>query len=742
MRRTSLPVLIAVLFAALLALSACGGGDPEALDAAGPTREVTREVPVTRVVEVPVTVPAPDQAPPERPAPRPVSAEIPFATLWVGSAHAATDAEAFVHWDDADPPEVPATCAKCHSSSGFQDFLGVDGTQAGVVDGPAEIGSVIGCAACHNEATVAMTSVTFPSGVTVEGLAPEARCMACHQGRASTEQVNQSIVRATVTEPDAVSAEIGFTNIHYLAAAATQFGGVAAGGYQYEGQTYDGKFAHVEGYDTCVSCHDPHSLEIELEACAACHDGVGSREDLRDIRMAGSLADYDGDGDTDEGIYFEIESLRDTLLEAIRIYAADVSGTAIVYDSHSHPYFFIDTNGNGAADEGEAVSANRYNAWTARLARAAYNYQMSLKDTGAYAHGGKYIIQLLFDSIADLNAALPEPMDTSGLRRTGAGHFAGSEEAFRHWDAEGAVPGSCSKCHSAAGLPLLVREGVTMSQAPSGGLACTTCHDSLAEFTRHAVASVAFPSGAAVDTGSPDANLCSTCHQGRESTASVDRATGELDDDTVADLSFRNVHYYGAGATLMGTEARGAYEYAGREYVGRNEHVGAFSTCTDCHDPHALDVRVESCAACHEGVESAEDLGNVRMGGPDYDGDGDRREGIAGEVETLHEALYAAIRDYAREVAGSPIAYDAHSHPYFFIDGNGNGVADPDEAVRANQYASWTPRLLRAAYNYQYVIKDPGAYAHNARYAIQVLYDGLEDLGTRIPVDMKGTSRP
>ena len=49
---------------------------------------------------------------------------------------------------------------------------------------------------------------------------------------------------------------------------------------------------------------------------------------------------------------------------------------------------------------------------------------------------------------------------------------------------------------------------------------------------------------------------------------------------------------------------------------------------------------------------------------------------------------------------------------------NGDGKADKDEAKYPNRYKAWTPRLLRAAYNYQFVTKDPGAFAHNPTYAI------------------------
>ncbi|KAA0265766.1 MAG: hypothetical protein EDM79_16530, partial [Chloroflexi bacterium] len=197
----------------------------------------------------------------------------------------------------------------------------------------------------------------------------------------------------------------------------------------------------------------------------------------------------DGDGDNSEGMYYEIEGLQANLFAEIQKYAADKAGAAILYDSASYPYWFTDTNGNGTADEGEVAFPNAYSTWTPRLLKAAYNYQVSLKDPGAFAHGNKYIVQLLFDSIADLGG------DTSALAREDAGHFAGNTEAFRHWDAEeegnGTVPFGCVKCHTATGLPTYIKDGGTtvvtgsgttaitgLSPMPaSNGFACSTCHN-------------------------------------------------------------------------------------------------------------------------------------------------------------------------------------------------------------------------------------------------------------------------
>ena len=56
------------------------------------------------------------------------------------------------------------------------------------------------------------------------------------------------------------------------------------------------------------------------------------------------------------------------------------------------------------------------------MLRAAYNYQLALKDPGAFAHNGKYAIQLLYDSVADLNLKLTKKIDLSKARRNDGGH--------------------------------------------------------------------------------------------------------------------------------------------------------------------------------------------------------------------------------------------------------------------------------------------------------------------------------
>ena len=115
------------------------------------------------------------------------------------------------------------------------------------------------------------------------------------------------------------------------------------------------------------------------------------------------------------------------------------------------------------------------------------------------------------------------------------------------------------------------------------------------------------------------------------------------------------------------------------------------------------------------------------------------------EYVPLPDSLKALVRKQWTEIrdgTGKAIAYNPDAFPYFFVDTNGNGTADKDEAVAANRYNVWTPRLLKAAYNYQFVTKDPGAFAHNSTYAIELLYDSLSDLGGKVSVDLSKAKRP
>ncbi len=649
--------LIGLLIVTAVVLAACGGAATTPAPVVEPTK-----APATAV---PTVVPTVDPAEAIKP-------------IFAASGHADAAAEAFVHWDGETPAEVPTSCAKCHTSAGYQDFI-VDGKVDAAV--PAAPSGTLECATCHNDTAAAMTSVTFPSGIVVENLGPEAICMTCHQGRQSKVSVDKKITDFAVTDVDAVVAPIKdkdgkdvnftFPNVHYFAAAGTLYGSQAHVGYEYDGKLYDIKNQHVDGYDTCLGCHDQHSLEVKVEACAECHEGVVAVDDLKNVREPSSYPDYDGDGDVTEGVAFEVAGLQETLYSSIQAYAKEVAGLGIVYDAATNPYWFADADGDGAIDQVDGKNVN-YNAFTARLMKATYNYQVSVKDPGAFAHGGKYVMELLYDSIEDLNASekLTTKFDATTLAREDTGHFNGARETWRHWDVDAdgnpvyTVEAACAKCHSSSGLPtLLAGETVPETGVPAGnGLMCLTCHDGANFPDRIAPDEVTMPSGMVVSYGEDaDSNLCIECHQGRASKKTIDDKIAQFPGaaeapDTVVEptadgtkFSFSNAHYLGVAAVWFGTDAQGFYEYDGKTYVGTNPHaaVNGKSGCTGCHDAHNGTPDEEACKACH-GETSMDDLRGMSSTG-DYNGNGDTTEGLRAEYRGLRDVLYAEIQKYAKD---------------------------------------------------------------------------------------------
>lgn len=312
--------------------------------------------------------------------------------------------------------------------------------------------------------------------------------------------------------------------------------------------------------------------------------------------------------------------------------------------------------------------------------------------------------------------------------------------SFTYWNRGGEVPVACAACHSQSGFAdFLGADGSTHGKVDRPGainapIGCASCHTAAA----HNLNSITFPSGVTVG-GLGSSAVCSVCHQGRQSGDAVAAAVGGFGEDQVSSkLSFVNIHYGVAASVMHGADVRGGYQYPGRFYSGRLRHVPSANTCVDCHDPHSTRVATGACLACHRGVT---DIREIRTRHADFDGDGDTTRGVYAEIAGLHARLYQAIRVYASEVAGAPIVY-AGSFPYFFTDKDGDGEITPTDAVPANQYTNWTPRLLKAAYNYQVVAKDRGGYVHNPTYVLQILHDSLESLSGRIEIDMRSIRRP
>lgn len=338
----------------------------------------------------------------------PASISIPNAraiAAWARSGHADASSESFTHWDE--DGAIPADCATCHSGVGFRAFHGLDGSPKGLTEDPFPIGGVVDCETCHNAGMSRITEIALPAGIIHPVSSGEASCITCHQGRASGARVTDAVEGMS---EDTANKALRFINPHYNIAAATNLGGYAGLGFQYPGKTYSGRFNHAKPVSTCVSCHEPHELTVAEETCLTCHQS----DDPKAIRIA--RQSYDGSGNTQKGIYHDINANADLLMSLIRDYAAEVAGKPIIYDGSRYPYFFADANADGLADESDGRPVV-YADFTPRLLKAVYNWKFIKADPGIHVHNPLYALELAHDSVEDLANALGREMEGYNLRR-------------------------------------------------------------------------------------------------------------------------------------------------------------------------------------------------------------------------------------------------------------------------------------------------------------------------------------
>lgn len=317
-----------------------------------------------------------------------------------------------------------------------------------------------------------------------------------------------------------------------------------------------------------------------------------------------------------------------------------------------------------------------------------------------------------------------------------SGHADASSRSFTYWNEAGEVPPLCATCHAGAGFRALYgldgsAPGLSEHPLPTGGVVdCETCHHpGLSE-----IREVRLPSGLMHPVGPGEAS-CLTCHQGRAAGNTIAAATANrAEDEPNPDLGFINPHYAVAAATWLGGYGASGHHYPGKSYSGRFFHARPVTSCASCHDPHHLQVQQDSCLTCHQ----QDNPQAIRLSRISHDGSGDLSKGIRADIQANADRLRGILADYAATVAGKPMVYDGQRHPYFFADSNGDGDADQADG-RPVPYDAWTPRLLKAAYNWKFVTADPGAYAHNPHYVLELLYDSIEDLAGPLDLDMAAT---
>ena len=333
---------------------------------------------------------------------------------WQISGHGAAGSEPFRHWDEDYEPDgytpsgISASCTRCHSTPGFEEYAMGDPTTGTMPT------TAVDCWSCHNNFNLfefpetrydvpgtndGLDPIVFPSGdtATFTGIANATgnsnMCMGCHQGRSSKVQVDDATPNMAVQTPTDY-ASYDFINIHYFAAGATFFGSDVQGGYEYTDSTYRGKNTfvglHTQDGRTLIDCVGCHMNAASAPADKKRHTFLPRVEDCNDCHSGSTFQDLSGSPSDN---FREIEALTADVYEAIQDYAVNglPQSSPVIYDPAAYPYWFKD-NGQGAN------YGNRYRDFDFDMLTAAYNYQVALKDPGGYIHNGDYIEQLLWDS--------------------------------------------------------------------------------------------------------------------------------------------------------------------------------------------------------------------------------------------------------------------------------------------------------------------------------------------------------
>jgi formate-dependent nitrite reductase cytochrome c552 subunit len=252
---------------------------------------------------------------------------------WQNSIHASGN-----NVDYTNRGGVGTDCTKCHDQQGFIKWL-----DSGIVAGPYDNVSAIGCFTCHDPHTRGDMSLRIESAYTLANAVVFDHgegnlCANCHHIRTD--------VRAEIVDNKATTNRFG--PHHGPQADLLQ----ATGGYQYAGMTYNTSTHGTAVDNSCIGCHmgNPqvhdgykiggHSWNMEDEesgynliaVCTPCHAKAKTDFDFVADTVKATY-DFDKDG-TVEGYQTEMKGIRDSLavlLIAKSVLTRTVTGTDTTY---------------------------------------------------------------------------------------------------------------------------------------------------------------------------------------------------------------------------------------------------------------------------------------------------------------------------------------------------------------------------------------------------------------------------
>jgi len=235
-------------------------------------------------------------------------------------------------------------------------------------------------------------------------------------------------------------------------------------------------------------------------------------------------------------------------------------------------------------------------------------------------------------------------------------------------------------------------------------------------------------------------NLCLNCHVGRETGKIIKELANPAIAYNFANAGFENSHYLTAGASIFKTSG---YEYYNSPYydnqslyahdkIGRGNfnNTGTSGPCVTCHMqpnnhtflPFAKDnagkPTVLTSPACNNVLCHKGDMSVAK---------------IEHEKELFHSAM-AALDALIQEKLS---LYFKNSYPYFFdnksftIKYTLNWVTGGDNTTGPNN--------MGAAFNYNLLYHDFGAFAHNRVYAKRLIYDSISWLYDNVIITTTNT---
>lgn len=236
-------------------------------------------------------------------------------------------------------------------------------------------------------------------------------------------------------------------------------------------------------------------------------------------------------------------------------------------------------------------------------------------------------------------------------------------------------------------------------------------------------------------------NVCMACHTGRESGESIENKSADF-----SSTGFTNSHYLSAGGTIFqATGFEFAASYANFSFY-EHDQIGLIARtssvvggtdkgpCIGCHlsspeshrflpvehdeGDHITALTSRVCSKCHSG-------GDTRTPGL-----------LESEKELLHAAL-GALESAMADSTVKPSFYFQPSYPYIFSepDTTDRGLGVTNWAsyadTSANFEATGKPNM-GAAFNFNLLEHDPGAYAHNSLYTRLLIFDSIDWLDNNL----------